>query len=209
MNGSERRFIELSGYVEKIPGSARNPWDRRQFVRRLETTSPKRKPIAAVLLTRNYPAGEVIAVQNQLFRETFGHEPRSEDPLFSISTLQPDFLKGFPAGYVRVWSGSGPVRRPAEEPSATGSRRSNMSNSMTPSAKQLSLPQLVDTRKASEIFGRSAATLKRWRCEGVGPSWIAIEGRVSYDVAVLLEYIRKNTRMPSVRAMQEDTREAV
>ena len=53
---------------------------------------------------------------------------------------------------------------------------------------------------------RSAATLKRWRCEGVGPSWIEIEGRVSYDVAVLLEYIRKNTRMPSVRAMQEDTR---
>jgi hypothetical protein len=84
-----------------------------------------------------------------------------------------------------------------------------MSNSMTPSAKQLSLPQLVDTRKAAEIFGRSAATPKRWRYEGVGPSWIEIEGRVSYDVAVLLEYIRKNTRMPSVRAMQEDTREAV
>ncbi len=84
-----------------------------------------------------------------------------------------------------------------------------MSNSMTPSAKQLSLPQLVDTRKAAEILGRSAATLKRWRCEGVGPSWIAIEGRVSYDVAVLLEYIRKNARMPSVRAMQEDTRGVV
>src|SRR6267143_1064522 len=36
-----------------------------------------------------------------------------------------------------------------------------------------------------------------------------IEGRVSYDVAVLLDYIRKNTRMPSVRAMQEDTRGVV
>lgn len=70
----------------------------------------------------------------------------------------------------------------------------------------IATPQLVDTRKAAEILGRSPATLKRWRYEGVGPSWIEMEGRVSYDVTVLLEYIRKNTRMPSVRAMQEDTR---
>jgi hypothetical protein len=72
--------------------------------------------------------------------------------------------------------------------------------------KHTATPQLVDTRKAAEILGRSPATLKRWRYEGVGPSWIEMEGRVSYDVTVLLEYIRKNTRMPSVRAMQEDTR---
>jgi hypothetical protein len=84
-----------------------------------------------------------------------------------------------------------------------------MSTSINASARQLPIPQLVDTRRAAEILGRSAATLKRWRCEGFGPSWIEIEGRVSYDVAVLLEYIRKNTRMPSVRAMQEDTRGAV
>jgi hypothetical protein len=82
-----------------------------------------------------------------------------------------------------------------------------MSMSIGTAARQL--PQLVDTRRAAEILGRSAATLKRWRCEGVGPSWIEIEGRVSYDVAVLLDYIRKNTRMPSVRAMQEDTRGVV
>lgn len=81
-----------------------------------------------------------------------------------------------------------------------------MSTSISTSGRQLPIPQLIDTRRAAEILGRSAATLKRWRCEGVGPSWIEIEGRVSYDVAVLLEYIRKNTRMPSVRAMQEDTR---
>jgi predicted site-specific integrase-resolvase len=29
------------------------------------------------------------------------------------------------------------------------------------------MPQLVNTRKAAEILGRSAATLKRWRAEGV------------------------------------------
>jgi hypothetical protein len=38
---------------------------------------------------------------------------------------------------------------------------------------------------------------------------IEIEGRVSYDVAVLLEFIRKSTRVASVRAAMEDTREAV
>jgi hypothetical protein len=73
----------------------------------------------------------------------------------------------------------------------------------------LAIPQLVDTRRAAEILGRSAATLKRWRYEGVGPNWIEIEGRVSYDVAVLLEYIQKNTRVASVRAVMEETREAV
>ncbi len=75
--------------------------------------------------------------------------------------------------------------------------------------KPLAVPQLVDTRRAAEILGRSPATLKRWRHEGIGPNWIEIEGRVSYDVAVLLEFIKKNTRVASVRAAMEDTREAV
>ena len=62
---------------------------------------------------------------------------------------------------------------------------------------------------AAEILGRSPATLKRWRYEGIGPDYVAMEGRVSYDVAVLLEYIRQNTRVPSVRAAMEETREAL
>jgi predicted site-specific integrase-resolvase len=75
--------------------------------------------------------------------------------------------------------------------------------------KKPAIPQLVNPRQAAEILGRSAATLKRWRYEGIGPDWIEIEGRVSYDVDVLLAYIRKNTRVASVRAAMEDTREAV
>ena len=71
------------------------------------------------------------------------------------------------------------------------------------------MPQLINKRKAAEILGRSAATLKRWRAEGVGPNWIEVQGRVSYDVNVLLEYIQKNTRVASVRAAMEETREAV
>jgi hypothetical protein len=72
--------------------------------------------------------------------------------------------------------------------------------------KSSPVPQLVDTTRAAEILGRSPATLKRWRYEGVGPSWIEMEGRVSYDVAVLLEHIRRNTRTPSVQAVLDDAR---
>ncbi len=75
--------------------------------------------------------------------------------------------------------------------------------------KNVSIPQLVDTHGAAEILARSPATLKRWRYEGVGPDWIEIEGRVSYDVRVLVEYIQRNTRVASVRAAMEEAREAV
>lgn len=61
-------------------------------------------------------------------------------------------------------------------------------------------PQLVDTEEAARLLGRPASTLKRWRYEGVGPDWIVIERRVMYDVAVLLEYVKRNTRFVSVRA---------
>jgi hypothetical protein len=67
------------------------------------------------------------------------------------------------------------------------------------------LPQLVDTRSAAAILARSANSLKRWRYEGVGPAYISIRGRVVYDVAVLEEFIRQNTRTPSVRAASEKT----
>jgi predicted site-specific integrase-resolvase len=75
--------------------------------------------------------------------------------------------------------------------------------------KKPAMPQLVNTRRAAEILGRSTATLKRWRAEGVGPNWIELQGRVSCDVSVLLEYIQKNTRVASVRAAMEEAREAV
>jgi hypothetical protein len=72
--------------------------------------------------------------------------------------------------------------------------------------KEDSFPQLVDTRQAAKILGRSPATLKRWRCEGIGPNFILIERRVSYDVKSLLEYLKRNTRVPSVRAAMETSR---
>jgi hypothetical protein len=66
--------------------------------------------------------------------------------------------------------------------------------------------QLVSTKEASEILGRSPATLKRWRYEGDGPKYVEIRRRIRYDVSVLQEYIRTNTRVPSVRAALEEIR---
>jgi hypothetical protein len=71
------------------------------------------------------------------------------------------------------------------------------------------IPRPVNTREAAKILGRSPATLKRWRYESLGPAYVEIEGRVSYDVAVLIEFINENTRVPSVRASMEESREAL
>lgn len=84
-----------------------------------------------------------------------------------------------------------------------------MSTEEKKSPKNILLPQLVTPKQAAEILGRSVNTLKRWRYEGVGPEWVELEGRVSYDVKVLLAYIEKNTRVPSLRAAMEVTRGAV
>lgn len=68
-----------------------------------------------------------------------------------------------------------------------GIRRGERKHVPNRRSKKPAMPQLVNTRKAAEILGRSAVTLKRWRAEGVGPNWIELQGRVSYDVSVLLE----------------------
>jgi hypothetical protein len=83
------------------------------------------------------------------------------------------------------------------------------SHTLSMNKRHLHLPEFVATKRAAEILGRSPETLKRWRYEGTGPQYVVFEGRVSYDVGVLLEYITKNTRVPSVRAAMEETREVV
>ena len=87
----------------------------------------------------------------------------------------------------------------------TGRARTSASGRTNPQQ----IPELVNPRQAAEILNRSPNTLKRWRYEGIGPDYVEIEGRVSYDVAVLLEYIRQNTRVPSVRAYMEESRGAL
>jgi predicted site-specific integrase-resolvase len=84
-----------------------------------------------------------------------------------------------------------------------------MTRSVSLATHEELIPQMIDTRRAAEILGRSPATLKRWRYEGIVPDYVAMERRVRYNVAVLLEYIRQNTRTPSVRAALEETRGAL
>lgn len=75
---------------------------------------------------------------------------------------------------------------------------------------QDSVPELVTTKEAAKILGRSPATMKRWRYLGIGPAWIEISGRVSYERKTLLEFIQQHTKKPSVRAYVEDkSREAI
>lgn len=71
--------------------------------------------------------------------------------------------------------------------------------------KKSSLPQLVNTNEAARILGRSPATLKRWRTEGIGPKYIQIHNRTRYDVSELLAYIEQHTKKPSVRAAMEES----
>jgi len=68
-------------------------------------------------------------------------------------------------------------------------RRDQCRPTATISTKTIPFPTLVDTREAARILGRSVATLKRWRYEGTGPNWMELQGRVSYDVSVLLEFL--------------------
>ena len=72
------------------------------------------------------------------------------------------------------------------------------------SVRDRDIPQLINSRRAAKILGRSEATLKRWRYEGIGPNWVSMEGRVRYDLRALLNYIDEHTQVPSVRAAREE-----
>jgi hypothetical protein len=66
------------------------------------------------------------------------------------------------------------------------------------------VPTLITPKEAARILVRPESTLRYWRCVGVGPQWIKIEGRIFYDVANLVEYIQRGRRRPSVRAYVEE-----
>jgi hypothetical protein len=61
-------------------------------------------------------------------------------------------------------------------------------------AKQDESPQLLNTREAAQLLARSPATLKRWRYQGIGPEFIAIEGRISYRLSTLLHFLDQHTK---------------
>jgi hypothetical protein len=66
------------------------------------------------------------------------------------------------------------------------------------------IPVLIRPKEAAKMLARPESTLRYWRCLGVGPAWIKLEGRVLYDEAELLKYIQRGRRSPSVRANTEE-----
>jgi hypothetical protein len=69
--------------------------------------------------------------------------------------------------------------------------------------------KLIPTREAAEMLGTTEGTLKSWRSRGIGPKWVKLGTAVRYDVGELLDFIKRNTRVPSVRALVEDHRGAL
>jgi len=66
------------------------------------------------------------------------------------------------------------------------------------------MPKLISTKEAAEMLGTTEGTLKSWRSRGSGPKWVKLGAAVRYDVGDLLEFIKRNTRVPSVRALVEE-----
>jgi len=70
------------------------------------------------------------------------------------------------------------------------------------------ISRMLTTKEAAALLGRPHSTLERWRCEGRGPDYVKEEGGVRYHEDHLREYIRRNTRTSSVRALVEIKRES-
>jgi hypothetical protein len=71
------------------------------------------------------------------------------------------------------------------------------------------LIDLITTKEAAKILGTTVGTLKSRRSRGVGPKWVKLGTSVRYDVEELLDFIKRNIRVPSVRALVEDHRGAL
>lgn len=69
--------------------------------------------------------------------------------------------------------------------------------------------ELVDETKAAKLLDLPKGTLKGWRCRGIGPKWVKLGRNVRYDVRELLDFVRNNTRTPSVRANTEFSRGSI
>ena len=63
--------------------------------------------------------------------------------------------------------------------------------------------QVHPPKVAAQRLGVSEASLARWRCDGSGPAFVKIGGRVGYldeDLDAYLERARRSTTAPRTRA---------
>ena len=60
--------------------------------------------------------------------------------------------------------------------------------------------RLVPPEVAAEMLGVSKASLARWRCDGTGPVFVKLGGRVGYDTNDLSAWVESRRRSTTARA---------
>jgi helix-turn-helix protein len=58
---------------------------------------------------------------------------------------------------------------------------------------------LRTTNEAAAFLHKPAGTLRYWRAAGLGPNYVKLGKTVSYQEADLVDFIKSNTIVPSVR----------
>lgn len=73
---------------------------------------------------------------------------------------------------------------------------------MTPLLKSADLEAgMLSTQEAAKLLGQPDSTLRRWRCERVGPPFVKYGPRnFRYPRAALVAYAAARLRMPSMHA---------
>jgi helix-turn-helix protein len=121
------------------------------------------------------------------------------------SASAPELKSGDPAR-------ANPVSEMNRRPMARADRKGETLPIATRGSTQsvpMAVGKMFTTREAAAFLGRPHSTLERWRCEGRGPDYVKEEGGVRYHEDHLREYIRRNTRTSSVRALVEIKRESL
>ena len=71
--------------------------------------------------------------------------------------------------------------------------------------------KLLTTSQAAAFLHKPAGTLRYWRAVGIGPSYVKRGKTVLYDEVELVNFVKSNTVVPSVRteAREEANRVAL
>lgn len=59
--------------------------------------------------------------------------------------------------------------------------------------------RLLPPTAAADMLGVSVASLARWRCDGTGPVFVKLGGRVGYDPADLTAWVESRRRSTTAR----------
>jgi len=71
--------------------------------------------------------------------------------------------------------------------------------------------KLLTTVQAAAFLHKPAGTLRYWRAVGIGPAYVKLGKTVLYDETELVNFVKSNTVVPSVRteAKEEANRVAL